>query len=66
MRLDIALDDAQQLTPVHVTQTRAEAAAKQLAAGDRVWLKPVPGASQIPTASAVAPSAVPELQPLGS
>jgi len=66
VRLDIALDDEQQPAPVHVTQTRAEAAAKRLTTGDRVWLKPVPGASQIPTASAVAPSAVPELQPLGS
>jgi sulfate/thiosulfate transport system ATP-binding protein len=66
VRLDIALDDEQQPAPVHVTQTRAEAAAKRLRTGDRVWLKPVPGASQIPTTSAVAPSAVPELQPLGS
>ncbi len=66
VRLDIALDDEQQPTPVHVTQTRAEAAAKRLTAGDRVWLKPVTGASQIPTTSALAPSAVPELQPLGS
>ena len=48
VRLDIALDDERQPTPVHVTQTRAEAAAKRLASGDRVWLKPVPGASQIP------------------
>ena len=31
VRLDIALDDEQQPTPVHVTQTRAEAAAKRLA-----------------------------------
>ena len=64
VRLDIALDDEQQPALVHVTQTRAEATAKQLAEGDRVWLKPVPGASQIPTTSAVAPRAVPELQPL--
>ena len=61
VRMDIELDD-EQSAPVHVTQTRAEAAAKQLAAGDRVWVKPVPGASQFPTA--VAPSALPELQPL--
>jgi sulfate transport system ATP-binding protein len=63
VRLDIELDDGQS-TPVHVTQTRAEAAAKRLAAGDRVWVKPVPGASQIPTT--VAPRALPELQPLVS
>jgi sulfate/thiosulfate transport system ATP-binding protein len=66
VRLDVALEDEQQPAPVHVTQTRAEAAAKRLTTGHRVWLKPVPGASQIPTTSAVAPSAVPELQPLGS
>ena len=66
VRLDIALEDDWQATTVHVTQTRAEAAAKRLATGDRVWLKPVPGASQIPTTSAVVPSAVPELQPLVS
>ena len=63
VRLDIELDDGHS-TPVHVTQTRAEAAAKRLAAGDRVWVKPVPGASQFPTA--VAPSPFPELQPLVS
>ena len=61
VRLNIKLDEKQS-TPVHVTQTRAEAAAKRLAAGDRVWVKPVPGASQIPTT--VAPRALPELQPL--
>jgi sulfate/thiosulfate transport system ATP-binding protein len=67
VRLDIRLDQEQQSTPVHVTQTRAEAAAKRLAAGDRVWVRPVPGASQVPiTATAAAPSAVPELQPLVS
>jgi sulfate transport system ATP-binding protein len=66
VRLDIELDDGQQSTPVHVTQTRAEAAAKRLAPGDRVWVKPVPGASQFPITPAVAPSAVPELQPLVS
>jgi sulfate/thiosulfate transport system ATP-binding protein len=67
VRLDIRLDHEQQSTPVHVTQTRAEAAAKRLAAGDRVWVRPVPGASQVPiTATAAAPSAVPELQPLVS
>jgi sulfate/thiosulfate transport system ATP-binding protein len=66
VRLDIVLDNVQQPTPVHVTQTRAEAAAKRLAVGDRVWLKPVPGASQIPLANGSAPSALPELQPLVS
>jgi sulfate/thiosulfate transport system ATP-binding protein len=67
VRLDIRLDQEQQPTPVHVTQTRAEAAAKRLAAGGRVWVRPVPGASQVPiTATAAAPSAVPELQPLVS
>ena len=60
VRLDIQLDDPQP-TPVHVTMTRAEATAKQLAAGDRVWVKPVPGASQIPVT--IETSAVPELQP---
>ena len=66
VRLDIELDDERQLTPVHVTQTRAEAAAKRLAVGDRVWIKPVPGSSQFPLTAAVAPAAVPELQPLVS
>ena len=61
VRLDIDLDDEPQPIPVHVTLTRAEATAKQLAAGDRVWVKPVPGASQIPATTV--PSAVPELQP---
>ena len=65
VRLAVKLDDEQQSTPVHVTQTRAEAAAKGLTLGDRVWIKPVPGASQFPL-TAVAPSAVPELQPLVS
>ena len=60
VRLDIQLDDPQP-TPVHVTMTRAEATAKQLAAEDRVWVKPVPGASQIPVT--IETSAVPELQP---
>ena len=65
VRLDVALDAAAQATPVHVTQTRAEAAAKGLAAGDRVWLRPVAGASQIPVAGGL-PAAVPELQPAAS
>ena len=65
VRLDVELDDAEQPRPVHVTQTRAEAAAKRLAAGDRVWLKPVAGASTFPASGTVAPRAVPELQPLG-
>ena len=38
---------------------RREAAAKRLAAGDRVWLRPVPGASTVPASSAGIPSAVP-------
>ena len=66
VRLDIELDDEQQSSPLHVTQTRAEAAAKRLAAGDRVWVRPVPGASRFPLTTAVPPSAVPELQPLVS
>ena len=66
VRLDIALDDtAAQSTPVHVTQTRAEAAAKGLATGDRIWLRPVAGASQIPVAGSL-PAALPELQPAAS
>ncbi len=66
VRLEIALDDTDaQATPVHVTQTRAEAAGKGLAAGDRVWLRPVAGASQIPVTQDL-PAAVPELQPAAS
>jgi sulfate/thiosulfate transport system ATP-binding protein len=60
VRLDVELEEPQP-TPVHVTLTRAEATAKQLAPGQRVWVKPVPGASQIPVTSQTA--AVPELQP---
>ncbi len=60
VRLDVRLDDPQP-TPVHVTLTRAEASAKQLSVGDRVWVKPVPGASQIPATRPV--GAVPELEP---
>ena len=61
VRLDIELDDDPQPIPVHVTLTRAEATAKQLATGDRVWVKVVPGAAQIPATTV--PSAIPELQP---
>ena len=46
VRLDIALD-SDRTHPVHATMTRAEAAGKRLAAGDRVWLRPVAGASTI-------------------
>ena len=60
VRLDIQLDDPQP-TPVHATMTRAEATAKQLNAGDRVWVKPVPGAAQIPATTVT--SALPELEP---
>ena len=60
VRLDVQLDGTQ-TTPVHVTLTRAEATAKQLVADQRVWVKPVPGASQIPATAPVA--ALPELLP---
>ena len=60
VRLDIELDDAQP-THVHATLTRAEATAKQLNAGDRVWVKVVPGAAQIPATTVT--SALPELEP---
>jgi sulfate transport system ATP-binding protein len=66
VRLNIELENEQQEAPVHVTQTRAEAAAKRLTVGDRVWVRPVPGASEFPLTPAVAPGAAPELQPLVS
>ncbi len=50
VRLDITLDASsapEQVTAVHATMTRAEAAGKRLAEGDRVWLRTVPGASSI-------------------
>ncbi len=61
VRLDIALTH-QSSSPVHVTLTRAEATAKQLAEGDRVWIKPIPGASQIPVRGAASGETV-ELAP---
>jgi sulfate transport system ATP-binding protein len=63
VRLEISLDSAEQgaAVPVSATMTRAEAASKRLAAGDRVWIRPVPGASMITATSAVTRLAAPEL-----
>ena len=61
VRLDIAVDAASapgQRTPVHATMTRAEAAGKRLAEGERVWIRPVAGASVI-TATTEIPTELP-------
>jgi sulfate transport system ATP-binding protein len=47
VRLDVALDGDPTGKPVLATLTRAEATAKGLTEGVPVWLKPVPGASQV-------------------
>ena len=47
VRLEVSLVDDPDAPPVLITLTRAEAAAKQLAEGSPVWIKPVEGASQI-------------------
>ncbi len=68
VRLDIALDAAAapgQRMPVHATMTRAEAAGKRLAEGERVWIRPVDGASVI-TATSQIPTELPALlSPVG-
>ena len=53
VRLEISLSDDEQAPPVLVTLTRAEATAKQLAEGQRVWIKAVAGASQIASSAGV-------------
>jgi sulfate transport system ATP-binding protein len=59
VRLEIDLVGDAASAPVLVTLTRAEATAKQLEEGQPVWIKPVPGASQIAT-SATPPEPVSE------